>query len=174
MSSRNAYTSFFKEHTECLTKGRYWLDEQYGVELGEPVCLHPTLTGYVGNPKNKRRIKSYDNATPGAEHAFGVSLDILYASSGVDKDTLILRPDHYYPREIAVMKIGICPIVNVATGYTAQMDEKALPANGGAVGFGAPGAATGVGLHYPLGKWLDETPAQMPGLLYVNPMLEVL
>lgn len=174
MSYRNARTSFFKEHTTSLSKGRYWLDEASAVTLGEPVCLHPTLTGYVGNPKNKRRIKSYDNATPGAEHAFGVSLDIRYVSSGVEKDDLIMRPDRYYPREITVMKIGICPVVNVATGYTAQIDEKALPANNGAVGFGAPGAATGVGVHYPLGKWLDETAPDTPGLLYVNPMMEVL
>jgi len=103
-----------------------------------------------------------------------VKLTILYASSGVTKDEKMMRPDHYYPREIAVMKIGICPIVNVATGYTALMDQKALPANGGAVGFLTPGAATGIGNHYPLGKWLDETPAQTPGLLYVNPMMEVL
>ena len=174
MSYRNAYTSFFKEHTDCLTKGKYWLDEQYGIELGEPALLHPTLTGYVGNPKNKRRIKSYDHATPGAEHAFGVSLDIKHVSSGVSKDDKMMRPDWYYPREITVMKIGICPVVNVATGYTAQMDEKALPANGGAVGFGAPGAATGVGVHHSLGKWLNDTPAQTPGLLYVNTMMEVL
>lgn len=174
MSYRNAYTGFFKEHTECLTKGRYWLNEEYGVTLGEPVVLHPTLTGYVSNPKNKRVIKSYDHATPGAEHAFGVSLDIRSISSGVSKDDKIMRPDYYYPREITVMKIGICPVVNVATGYTALIDQKALPANGGAVGFLAPGAATGVGNHYPLGKWLDETPADTPGLLYVNPMMEVL
>lgn len=174
MSNRNAYTSFFKEHTECLTKGRYWLNEEYGCELGEPMCLHPTLTGYVANPKRKRIIKSYDNATPGAEHAFGVSLDIRYLSSGVSKDDKIMRPDWYFPREITVMKIGICPVVNMATGYTAQVDEKALPANGGAVGFGAPGAATGVGEHYSLGKWLDETLPETPGLLYVNPMMEVL
>jgi len=174
MSQRNAYTSFFKEHTTSLTKGKYWLAESSPVELGEPVVLHPTITGYVANPKRKRVIKSYDNAIPGAEHAFGVSLDIRYISSGVSKDDQIMRPDWYYPREITVMKIGICPVVNVATGYTAQIDEKALPANGGAVGFGAPGGATGIGAHYSLGKWLDETPAQTPGLLYVNPMMEVL
>lgn len=174
MSARDAYQSFFKEHTECLTKGRYWLNESYAVTLGEPCCLHTTLTGYVANPKRKRIIKSYDNATPGAEHAFGVSLDIRYASSGVEKDDKIMRPDWYFPREITVMKMGICPVVNMATGYTALMDQKALPANGGAVGFLAPGAATGIGAHYPLGKWLDDTPPALPGLLYVNPMMEVL
>lgn len=170
MAYRDAYTSFFKEHTDSLSDGKYWLDEQYDVELGEPCCVYTGITGHATNPKEKIRIKSYDNVTPGAEHAFGVSLDIRAGSSGVSKDNLMLRPDWYYPREITVMKIGICPVVNIDSGYTALMDEQAYPADGGAVGPGAAGIATG----FTLGKWLEDTAPVMPGLMWVNPMMRVI
>lgn len=160
---------WFKEHTQCLSKGKFWLDEYSPVELGEPVVRH-SLTGYVANPINKMRIKSYDNATPGAVEPLGVSLDIRYSMSGVTEDEKIMRPDWYYPREITVMQIGICPIINTATGYEARINDKAVPANGGAQSENAPGVSTG----YTLGKWLEDTEAQTPGLLFVNPMMEVL
>jgi len=169
---RTAYHSFFKEHVQSLSKGRFWLDEASDVDLGEPCVLHPTLTGYIGTPIKKRRIKSYDNATPGAEHAIGISLDIREISSGVSNDNIILRPDYYYPREITLMKMGICKMLNKATGYTAQIDEKCLPANGGGYPQGGPGTQSGSG--YSLGKWLEETVPGEAGLVFVDPKAEVL
>ena len=170
MSYRQAMdTGWFKEHTMALSKGRFWLDEFYDVELGEPVVKH-ALTGFVANPIKKRRIKSYDNATPGAEEPIGVSLDIRYSTSGVTEDQKIMRPDWYWPREITVMQIGICPVINTATGYQALINDKAVPADGGAQSINAPGV-TGT---YTLGKWLQDTIATRPGLLFVNPMMEVL
>lgn len=169
MPRYDAFSTFFKEHTTALSKGRFWLDENSSVTLGEPVKFHAT-TGMVATPINKRRITRYDNATPGAEEVIGVSLDIRYSQSGVSDDDIIMRPDRYYPREITVMQIGICPIVNTATGYSANVNDKALPAQLGAQPVGAPGVSTG----YTLGKWLQDTAAQEPGLVWVNPMMEVL
>jgi len=172
MPQYDAYTTFFKEHTQALSKGRFWLDEQSSCTLGESMKLHPTLTGYIQTPIKKRRITRYSNATPGAEEVIGVSLDIRHVSSGITNDERIMRPDYYFPREITVMQIGICPIVNTATGYVAQINDKAVSALLGAQSINAPGVATGAG--YTLGKWLQRTPAQEPGLVYVNPQLEVL
>lgn len=169
MPMKDAFLSFFKEHTTALSKGRFWLDENSNITLGEPVKFH-ALTGLVATPIKKRRITAYDNATPGAEEVIGVSLDILYSQSGVSDDDKIMRPDWYYPREITIMQIGICPVVNTATGYAANVNDKAFPAIGGAQAVGAPGISTG----FTLGKWLQDTPAQEPGLIWVNPMTEVL
>lgn len=169
MAYRQGFTAFFKEHTTSLSKGRFWLDEGSDCELGEPMQLD-TTTGYVANPINKRRIKSYDNVTPGAEEVIGVSLDIRSVMTGATADEKIMRPDYYWPREITVMAIGICPVVNTATGYEAQINDKAVPADGGAQSVNAPGVSTG----FTLGKWLQETLAQTPGLIWVNPQMEVL
>lgn len=170
MPMLDAYLSFFKEHTTALSKGRFWLDENSAITLGEPVKIHTTLTGLVANPIRKRRIRSYNNATPGAEEVIGVSLDIRYSTSGITDDDRIMRPDRYYPREITTMAIGICPVLNTATGFAANINDKAFPAIGGAQPIGAPGISTG----FTLGKWLQDTPAQEPGLIWVNPMMEVL
>lgn len=175
---RTIYHSFFKEHVQSITRGQFWLSEEVGVDLGEPVLLHETLTGYVSTPKNKRRIISYPAATdPGTMHAIGISLDILKISSGVSDDDKIMRPDWYFPREIAVMQMGICKILNMGTtGSTAaQIDERAFPINGGAVPLSAATVPTGVGVTvYPLGKWLEETIGQDAGLVWVDPKAEVL
>jgi hypothetical protein len=167
---RQGFTAFFKEHTQALSKGRFWLDEDSDCELGEPMLIDSGQTGYAANPIKKQRIKSYDNVTPGAEEVIGVSLDIRSVMTGATDDEKIMRPDYYWPREITVMQIGICPIVNTATGYEAQINDKAVPSDGGAQSFGAPGVSTG----FTLGKWLQRTPAQTPGLVWVNPMMEVL
>jgi len=156
-------TGWFKEHTECLSKGTFWLDERYPVELGEPTC-HTSETGYVANPINKRRIKSYDNANPGAEMALGVSLDIREMSSGVSSDSIILRPDLYYPREITTMFIGICPVRNTSTGYTTEINDTVVPTNGGCVSLGS---ATGAA--FTLGKAVSRALPTRPGLVWVNP-----
>ena len=171
---RTIYHSFFKEHVQSITRGEYWLSEESGIDLGEPVVLHPTTTGFVSTPKKKRVIKAYDNATAGAEHAIGISLDIRHLSSGVSSDDIIMRPAWYFPREIAVMKMGICKIINVgATGTTAAaIDEIALPADGGATALSLAGVQSGSG--YVLGKWLEETKGQEAGLVYVDPKAEVL
>jgi len=173
---RQIYNSFFKEHVQSMTRGQFWLSEESPVDLGEPVLLHPTLTGFVATPKNKRRIISYPAAyNPGEEHAFGISLDIRYISSGVSNDDIIMRPMWYFPREIAVMKMGICKIINMsASGSTAaQIDEQAFPIDGGAVPLSHANVPTGVGvIRYPLGKWLEETPGGEAGLVYVDPKAE--
>lgn len=165
--SYQGYEGWFKQHTTALSTGRYWLGEDYAVELGEPVCYHSD-TGFVANPKNKRKIKSYDNATAGAEHAFGVSLDIRYQKSGVSDETLVLRPDRYTPREITVMKIGICPIKNTHTGIAISIDDTVVPSNGGCETIGQYG--TGLwSAKYTLGKSLEEIAATHRGLVWVNP-----
>jgi len=169
MSYRQAMdTAWFKEHVQSMSRDIYWLDENSDVELGEPVILHPTLTGFVGNPIKKRRIKSYDNASPGVDMAIGVSLDIRYSTSGVSNDEKILRPDKYWPREITVMKLGIAPIINTHTGIEAIINDTAIPSNGGAESIRV--LATGVrAAATTLGKWLQSTEATRPGLLFVNP-----
>jgi len=159
---------WFKEHTTALSKGKYWLDEQYDVELGEPIVIHPSLTGFVANPINKIRVKSYDNATAGAEMAIGVSLDIKYASSGVSNDDKILRPDYYWPRDMLAMQIGICPITNTHTGITINVNDTVVPSNGGCESLSTLG--TGVrATAYTLGKALQSAPPGVPGLVWVNP-----
>lgn len=165
--SYQAYSGWFKQHTDALSTGKYWLGEDYPVELGEPVCWH-SQTGFVANPINKRRIKSYDNATAGAEMALGVSLDLRYMKSGVSTENLVLRPDRYMPREITVMKIGSCPIKNMNTGVACGINETVLPANGGFEPITA--FATGVRLSkHTLGKALEEIPMDGRGLIWVNP-----
>jgi len=176
---RQVYHSFFKEHVQSITKGQYWLDEYSSVLLGEPVIFHPNLTGLISTPKKKRIIQSYPAAADAGElHAFGVSLDIRGNMSGLDteigKEILMLRPDIYYPREIAVMQLGICKIINQAGSGTvaAQVDEIALPIDNGAVPLSYAGHYTGSG--FTLGKWLEETPGQEAGLVFVDPKAEVL
>lgn len=174
---RTVYHSFFKEHVQSITRGQFWLSEECGVDLGEPVILHPTLTGYISTPKKKRRILSYPSADdPGETHAIGISLDIRKIQSGVSSDDIMMRPSWYYPREIAVMQMGICKILNMGeTGTTiAYIDEKAFPTDGGAVPESNAGVPTGVGVtRYLLGKWLEETRGLEAGLLFVDPKAEV-
>ena len=175
---RTVYHSFFKEHVQSITRGQFWLSEESPVTLGEPVIIHETLTGFVSTPKKKKRIVSYPAATdPGTKEAIGISLDIRKISSGVTKDDIIMRPAWYFPREIAVMQMGICKIINMgATGTTAaQINERAFPINDGAVPKSHTGIPTGVGVTvYPLGKWLEETHGQEAGLVFVDPKPEVL
>ena len=174
---RTVYHSFFKEHVQSITRGQYWLSEESAVDLGEPVLLHPTLTGYVSTPKKKRRIISYPAANdPGELHAIGISLDIRHILSGVSNDDIIMRPSYYYPREIAVMQLGVCKILNMSpTGTTmAQIDEKAFPIDGGAVPESHASVPTGTAVtRYVLGKWLEETRGLEAGLVYVDPKGEV-
>lgn len=174
---RTVYHSFFKEHVQSITRGQFWLSEESPCDLGEPMLLHPTLTGYVSTPKKKRRIISYPAATdPGTLHAIGISLDIRHILSGVSSDDIIMRPSWYYPREIAIMQMGICKILNMsATGTTmAQIDEQAFPINGGAVPLSHAGVPTGTSVtRYMLGKWLEETRGLEAGLVYVDPKGEV-
>jgi hypothetical protein len=158
---------WFKEHTTALSKGKYWLADEYDVELGEPVVRHAD-TGFVANPINKKKVKSYDNATAGAEEALGVSLDIKYAISGVSSDDKILRPDYYWPRDMLIMQIGICPIVNTHTGYTTLVNQTVIPSNGGCESLGAQ--PTGLRADKTtLGKALQDAPPGVPGLVWVNP-----
>ena len=165
--SYQAYDGWFKQHTNAISTGTYWLADDYAVELGEPVCFH-SATGFVANPKKKRNIKSYDNAVAGAEMALGVSLDLRYMKSGVSTEDLVLRPDRYMPREIAVMKIGICPIKNTKTGAAIGINETVLPSDGGCEGIAS--FATGVrASKHTLGKALENIPADGRGLIWVNP-----
>lgn len=172
---RTIYHSFFKEHVDAITRGQFWLSEESACTLGEPMILHETLTGYVSTPKKKKRIVSYPSAADaGAKHAIGISLDIRKISSGVSSDDKIMRPSWYFPREIAIMTMGICKIINMAgTGTTAAaIDETALPIDGGAVPYSFATAHTGSG--FVLGKWMEETPGQEAGLVFVDPKAEVL
>jgi len=158
---------WFKEHTTALSKGKYWLSDEYDVELGEPICRHAN-TGYIANPINKKFAKSYDNAIAGAEEALGVSLDIKSVISGVSDDDKIMRPDFYWPRDILVMQIGICPIVNTNTGYTTLVNQTVIPSNGGCESLGAYGSGIRNAKHT-LGKALQDAPPGVPGLVWVNP-----
>lgn len=178
---RTIYHSFFKEHVQSITRGQFWLSEESACTLGEPMILHETLTGYVSTPKKKKRVVSYPSTAtyPGEKHAIGISLDIRKISSTgvVTKDMKIMRPSWYFPREIAIMTMGICKIINMgATGTTAaQIDERAYPIDGGAVPKSYATIPTGVGTTlYPLGKWMEETPGQEAGLVFVDPKVEVL
>lgn len=166
--SYQGYMGFFKQHTTALSTGRYWLaEDSQDVTLGEPVVWHSD-TGFVANPKRKRKIKAYDNATPGAIMPIGVSLDILLRSSGVDEDDLRMNLKKYYPREITVMKIGICPIKNVSTGLDIDLNDTVIPAINGCESIGAK--ATGLWSDtYTLGKALEDIPATHRGLVWVNP-----
>lgn len=165
--SYQGYEGWFKEHTTSLSTGKFWLTDEYAVELGEPVCYHSD-TGFEANPKNKKKIKSYDNATAGLEHAFGVSLDIRYQKSGVDTTDLVMRPDRYTPREITVMKIGICPIKNTSTGTAIMLDDTVIPSDGGCETIAAHGTGAW-DAKYTLGKALEEIQPTHRGLVWVNP-----
>lgn len=176
---RTIYHSFFKEHVQSITRGQFWLSEESACDLGEPMIIHESLTGYVSTPKKKKRVISYPaSATyPGEKHAIGISLDIMKISSGVSNDDKIMRPSWYFPREIAIMTMGICKIINMSgTGTTAaQIDEQAFPIDGGAAPKSYASIPTGVGTTlYPLGKWMEETPGQEAGLVFVDPKVEVL
>jgi len=172
---RTIYHSFFKEHVDSITRGSFWLSEESPVTLGEPVLLHETLTGYVSTPKKKRRIISYPSTDQaGEKNPVGISLDIRSILSGVSNDDIILRPAFYYPREIAIMQMGICKIINMAgTGTTAAaINEIALPIDGGAVPISFAARYTGSG--YELGKYLEETKGQEAGLVFVDPKARVI
>jgi len=176
---RTIYHSFFKEHVQSITRGQFWLSEESACDLGEPMIIHETLTGYVSTPKKKKRVVSYPSTASyaGEKHAIGISLDIRKISSGVSNDDKIMRPSWYFPREVAIMTMGICKIINMnGTGTTAAaIDDKAYPIDGGAVPVGTAGIPTGVGSTlYPLGKWLEETPGKEAGLVFVDPKKEVL
>lgn len=165
--SYQGYEGWFKEHVTSLSVGRYWLSEESAVTLGEPVCWS-SVTGLIANPKRKRRIKAYNNATAGADMSIGVSLDVRYASSGVDDEDKVLRPDRYYPREIAVMKIGVCPIKNTNTGMAISLNDTVLPTINGCETIN--NTATGLwDARYTLGKSLTEIAASGRGLIWVNP-----
>jgi len=166
--SYQGYVGFFKQHTTALSTGNYWLaEDSQDISLGEPVVNH-TDTGMVGNPKNKRKVKAYDNATAGAVMPIGVSLDIRLRSSGVSDDDLRMNLKKYYPREIAVMKIGICPIKNTNTGFDIGINDTVVPSVDGCENLGQ--FATGIwNTKYTLGKALEDIPANRRGLVWVNP-----
>jgi hypothetical protein len=175
LAYRTIYHSFFKEHVQAITRGQFWLSEESACTLGEPMILHESLTGFVSTPKKKKRIVSYPSGSnAGAKHAIGISLDIRSILSGVTSDDIIMRPAYYYPREIAIMTMGICKIINMAASGTtaAAIDETALPIDGGAVPLSFASAHSGSG--FVLGKWMEETYGQEAGLVFVDPKAEVL
>ena len=65
--------------------------------------------------------------------------------------------------------------MGVTGGTAAQINERAFPIDGGAVPKSNSSIPTGVGVTvYPLGKWIEETPGQEAGLVFVDPKPEVL
>ena len=157
---------WFKEHTTALTKGKYWLEDDQEIGLGWPVCKS-TATGYEENPIKKAKVTQF-TGTAGAKECIGVSLDIKKVKSGVSNDDIIMRPAWYFPRDMLVMQIGICPIKNMSTGYTIPLNETVVPATQGCEGLGT--FPTGVqASKYTLGKALQDIPPNQPGLVWVNP-----
>lgn len=143
------------------SKGETWLREDYGVELGEPVCL--LGTGVVGYVINKLIIKSYDG-TAGAEQALGVSIDYRRVSSGVELETKMFYPA-YFDREITFIIEGECMMKNVNASTIIEPGDSVIPANGGCERINASG-------QYTIGKSSQRILPGMRGMIIVKPDYE--
>lgn len=165
--SYQAYPGWFYDRLEALSTDKYWLvEESEDLQLGEPVVW--AATGFEINPKRKNKIKAYDSTTPGIQMPLGVSLDYRLQSSGVDRDEIVERSDKYYPREIAICKVGVVSVKNVATGTEIDLNDTVIPAINGCTSIAYHD--TGVwDQKSTLGKSLEQIGTEEYGLIWVNP-----
>lgn len=126
------------ERDAIVSRGGYTLDEDWGADFGEPVCV--IGTGTTAIPQNKKTVKSYDDPA-GTVPCIGVSIEWRRAVGTWDAEDMALRGRQDFKRDLAIVKSGGVTVKNMGTGIIYD-GERVIPTNGGCERMTASGQHT--------------------------------